>query len=101
MSRDVVLVLATARQTLPAGTKFAGQYVFSVGDSVPTQAVNAKTATFAQLAPGDYTATAQSLDDTGAAFGPVMSAQFTVPVDGADQWDAPASLTVTIGDAAA
>jgi hypothetical protein len=75
MTIDVVI---TATTTPPVGSVVA-MYSYSitgVGTPVVTEAL---TASFADPAPGSYTAVVQAVDATGAPVGPALSATFVVP----------------------
>ncbi len=88
-----VVVVATLKDVqAPAGTA-QGKYLVTVtgSDNVDhSQSVDAPTATFADVAPGDYTASVQAQDSNGGVIGAKATAQFNVPkpadvtVQGAD-----------------
>ncbi len=89
---DVVVTATTKDVTEPAGT-VQGKYVVTItgSDNVAhSQSVDAPTATFADVAPGDYVASVQATDSIGGAIGDAQSATFSVPkpadvtVQGAD-----------------
>lgn len=93
----VVVTLATQQQAFPAGTVAAGIVISLSGGTIPAQTVTAApyTASFADVAPGTYTATAQAVDASGNALGdPKVSAEFTVaaPV----MVDVPETITVQV-----
>ncbi|PVX61215.1 hypothetical protein [Paraburkholderia unamae] len=93
----VIVTLSTKQQVFPAGTVPAG-IKFSLSDgSIAPQTVGAApySASFADVAPGTYTAIAQAVDASGNALGdPATSAAFTVsaPV----LVDVPDVITVTV-----
>ncbi len=89
---QVVVVASTKDVQEPAGT-VQGNFVVSIVGAdavVHSQAVATPTATFAAVAPGDYTATVQAQDSNGGAIGSASTATFNVPV--------PASVTVQGAD---
>jgi predicted phage tail protein len=93
----VIVTLSTKQQVFPAGTVPAG-IKFSLSDStIQPQTVSTApySASFSDIAPGTYTATAQAVDASGNALGdPATSAEFTVaaPV----MVDVPDVITVTV-----
>ena len=98
----VIVQVATAPTPFPAGTAPAGIAIALLGvsptpDVTPTQMITAAPyeATFANVPPGTYTASAAALDASGNPLGaPAVSAQFTVeaPVS----VDVPQTVTVTV-----
>lgn len=94
------LTIGTVKRDLAIGQTLSDWsfIVSSAGAQVARQDVAVPTADF-DLPPGDYTATAQRFDSTGAAFGGVATAAFTVdapPPVVPDQGDAADSLAVTL-----
>ena len=88
-----VIVSATLKDLVVPATTVAGQFEVAIEDSSGTktaQKVNAPTATFDNVVPGDYTASVQLLDSTGAPLGDKATAAFNVP--------APATSTVQVPD---
>lgn len=94
----VTFVIGTVKQDLAPG-QVLGDWRFAVvnaeGAPVETKDLPDRTAVF-DLPPGDYSATAQRFDTTGAAFGSTASATVTVPPLPIEQGDAAATLTVTL-----
>jgi hypothetical protein len=93
---NATLIIGTVKRDLAPGQVLTDWsfIVSSNGAQVARQDVAVPTASF-DLPPGDYTATAQRFDSTGAAFGGVASASFTV-VQPPEQGDAADTLTVTL-----
>lgn len=80
----VVLTSTTKLQQFPEGTN-AGMWRFSLNpldDLGVSQDVDGPTATFLDVVPGMYTATAQRLDAQGLALGNAASIAFSVEVGG-------------------
>ncbi|MDR5813334.1 hypothetical protein QCE62_06975 [Caballeronia sp. LZ033] len=100
----VTVAVAVVSASLPAGVT-AGLLRLAIVDSIGTvvqqQDVSGTSADFDGLSAGDYTATAQRLDSTGAPLGDAVASPFTVPSDGSGgatgTYDAPQSITVTVG----
>lgn len=90
--KTVVLTLATTPTPLPDGAVFAG-YVFALG--ALSVVVASASASFADVAPGTYSATAQAVDASNSPFGPIASATVVVPDDAA-MFDAPSTLTFAL-----
>jgi hypothetical protein len=93
----VIVAVATTSTSFPAGTVAAGIVISLSGGAVPAQTVTAApyTASFADVAPGTYTATAQAVDSSGNPLGAAAtSAEFTVaaPV----MVDVPQTVTVQV-----
>lgn len=93
----VIVTLETVATSFPTGTIPAGIVITLVGSSVAPQTVTAApySASFADVAPGQYTASAQAVDHAGAALGAAaVSAEFTIaaPV----MVDVPSVVTVTV-----
>lgn len=93
----VILSISTTPTALPTGTTFSG-YMFTLtdGKTPVTQTTTALTSSFASVAPGSYTASAQAIDHAGAVFGPVVSVTLTVPVPAPTTFEAPAVLSFTL-----
>ncbi|CAN0620337.1 conserved protein of unknown function [Burkholderia multivorans] len=80
MSKVTVNVV-TQQQAFAAGTVAAGIVISLSGGSIAPQNVTSApyTASFDNVPPGSYTATAQAVDASGNALGaPATSAEFTV-----------------------
>jgi hypothetical protein len=81
---NVVVTVAVVSQEFPAGT-VAGSIVVSLvpkaGQTAPTPQTlpDAGTVTFANVAPGAWTASAVRDDGAGNAIGVAQTADFTVP----------------------
>jgi hypothetical protein len=100
MSRNVTVSFSTSTAVLPAGVE-AGGYVVSLLNAADSSvaatqnlALGVFEADFTGVADGDYIATAQALDTTGALLGLVASTPFSVADLTFDQPVAP--LTVVI-----
>lgn len=118
---NVVINITTAPATLPAGmiagllalsiTDPAGQPVLdSMGQPISSQQVAGTTATFANVGPGNYLASAARLDTNGSVMGAQVSQAFTVPApveapasatpestgQASASFDAPQAITVTL-----
>jgi hypothetical protein len=98
LAMRVNLVLATTTTTLAAGIAF-GFYRFSVAGQPDTD-TGSKLVSL-DLAAGDYHASVQAYDGTGAPLGQPSLADFTVPADAppppSATFEAPSGLTVTFG----
>lgn len=95
---NVIVSVATTQAPFPAGTAAAGLVITLVGASVAPQHVTAApyTASFADVAPGTYTASAQSVAADGSALGAAaVSAQFTITAPDVAV-DVPTLLNVSI-----
>ena len=104
---NVTLNVSTTPVALPAGIT-AGQLSFSItaptgkpvndanGTPIAAQAVPGTQAIFANVAPGDYVASAVRMDTSGNAIGVPNSQAFTVPSPVVQTYDAPQSITVTL-----
>jgi len=95
----VIVTVATTSTPFPAGTIAAG-IVISIADQtlVAPQTVTSApyTATFDNVAPGTYTATAQAVDHAGAPLGSaITSTSFTISAPDVNV-DIPQSITVTV-----
>lgn len=93
----VIVSIATQQQAFPAGTAAAGIVITLVGASVAPQHISASpySASFSDVAPGTYTASAQAVDANGNALGAAAtSAPFTIeaPV----MVDVPQTVTVSV-----
>ena len=89
---NVVVTATTKDVQEPAGT-VQGKFLVTItgADNVDhSQAVDAPSATFADVVPGDYTASVQAQDSNGGLIGDKATAKFNVPV--------PASVTVQGAD---
>lgn len=95
---NVIVTVATQQQAFPAGTAAAGLVITLVGASVAPQHVTAApyTASFADVAPGTYTASAQAVAADGSALGAAaVSEAFTIPAPDV-MVDVPATVTVSV-----
>jgi hypothetical protein len=109
---NVTLNITTTPATLPAGI-IAGLLALSItdtagnpvndanGEPIAAQQVSGTSATFPNVAPGDYLASAVRLDSNGSPIGTAVTQGFTVaaPADigtTAATYDAPQSITVTV-----
>ncbi len=94
-----VIVTATTQDfAAPAGT-VAGQYEVAITDSTGVttkQDVATPTATFASVAPGDYTASVVLLDSNGGQLGSKQTATFNVPTPATVTVQAANVVTVTV-----
>lgn len=93
----VIVTVATASTPFPAGTVPAGIVITLSGGAVAPQTVTAApySASFSDVVPGSYTASAQAVDASGNALGAAaVSAEFTVaaPVN----IDVPQTVNVTV-----
>jgi hypothetical protein len=80
----VTLTSSVKPQLFPAGT-IGGAWRFIITDAAGTpfsQDVSEPTATFSNVADGNYVATVQRLDDDGTALGDIASVNFTVSAGG-------------------
>jgi hypothetical protein len=94
----VIVTLATQQQAFPAGTAAAGIVITLVGASVAPQHITAApySASFSDVAPGTYTASAQAVDANGNALGAgAVSAEFTVAAPDV-MVDVPSVVTVSV-----
>ncbi|MBN3757248.1 hypothetical protein G3N95_30200 [Paraburkholderia sp. Tr-20389] len=94
---NVIVTVATQQQAFPAGTAAAGIVITLVGASVAPQHISAApySASFSDVAPGTYTASAQAVDANGNPLGAAaVSAEFTIaaPV----MVDVPQTVSVTV-----
>ena len=118
---NVILNITTTPTALPAGV-IAGLLALSItdpsgqsvndanGQPVTTQQVSGTTATFANVGPGNYLASAVRLDNNGTPIGAPVTQAFSVAASAAataavpdapsaasaSTFDAPQSITVTI-----
>jgi hypothetical protein len=84
MSKTVVVTIETVETQFPAGTVAAGINFTLSGGVVPAQLVTAApfTVSFADVADGSYTVTAQAVDAAGTAIGAAaVSAEFVIASD--------------------
>ena len=95
----VIVTVATASAPFPAGTVAAG-IVISIPNQtlVSPQTITAApySATFDNVAPGTYTATAQAVDHAGAPLGAASTSDsFTISAPDVTV-DVPQSISVTV-----
>ncbi len=93
----VIVAVETQAQQFPSTTVSAGVSISLSGGAVPAQVISAApySATFADVAPGTYTASAVATDSAGNPLGtPIVSVEFTVaaPVS----IDVPSVINVTV-----
>jgi hypothetical protein len=96
--KTVVVVLSTVASAQAAGTAAQGGIVFALSNGAPSQMIAAApySASFVDVAPGTYTATAQAVDVNGVAVGELKtSAPFTIEDDSVP-YNLPDTLTVNI-----
>lgn len=94
----VIVAVETTSTPFPAGTVAAGVSISLSGGAVPAQTVTAApySATFADVAPGTYTASAQAVDASGNPLGAAaVSAEFTIAAADVNV-DIPSTVTVTV-----
>jgi predicted phage tail protein len=94
----VVVTVETTSTPFPAGTVAAGIAIALSGAPVAPQVVTTApySASFSDVAPGTYTATAQAVDASGNALGsPAVSAQFTIAAPDVNV-DVPSTVNVTV-----
>lgn len=99
MSKTVVVTIETVATPFPAGTVPTGINISLSGGVVPAHVAMAApyAATFTDVAPGTYTATAQAIDSNGAPLGAAaVSAEFTITADPDVNVDIPSIVTVSI-----
>lgn len=89
---QLTALIATQKESLPSGVTAAGIKV-SVADQVATLTEAPYQAAFT-LASGSYTVTSEAIDSTGATIGSPIQQTVTIP---ADSYDAPVSISVTLG----
>lgn len=97
MSKVTVKIVTTS-VSLPSNVK-AGKLRISLSqgtDVVDYKDVDGKEAVFEAVVDGEYTVTAQRLDDTGQALGGVVTYDFTVNDESDDMYDAPSAISVTV-----
>lgn len=103
----VTLNIATTPVALPAGviagllalsiTDVAGKPVTDTnGNPIAVQTVTDNQATFDNVVPGDYLASAVRLDTAGNPIGTPLTQAFTVPQPIVSTFDAPHAITVTL-----
>lgn len=94
----VIVAVETQSQSFAAGTVSAGVSISLSGGAVPAQVITAApySATFSDVAPGVYTASAQAVDAAGNAIGAAaVSAEFTIAAPEVSI-DIPSVVTVTV-----
>lgn len=94
----VQINVAVVQGEVPVGS-VAGKWEIGYQDSaavIVKQDVDAPTATFTNVAPGDYIALAKRLDTNGAPFGPNVALVFNVPEVAVTSADVPATITVVL-----
>lgn len=94
----VVVNVETQSQPFPAATVPAGITISLSGGVVAPQTVTTApySASFADVAPGTYTASAVATDSSGNALGsPAVSAEFTIAEPDVNI-DIPSTVTVTV-----
>jgi len=98
MSKTVVVSVETTSQQFAAGTVAAGVSISLSGGAAAAQLVSAApySATFSDVAPGTYTASAQTVDASGNAIGALaVSAEFTIVADTVGS-DIPSIVSVSV-----
>lgn len=98
MSTVTLVITPVATNLAPGQVLSDWSFVVADGAGTAIQAVKQPSPTFVfdLSVPGVYTANAVRLDNTGANFGNVVTASFTIPTSGATQGDAAAALTVVL-----
>ena len=94
----VVVAVETTSTPFPAGTVPAGIVISLSGGAVAPQTVTAApySASFSDVPPGTYTASAQAVDASGNALGAAaVSAEFTIAAPDVNV-DVPSTVTVTV-----
>lgn len=94
----VIVSIATQAQAFPAATVAGGIVITLVGAAVAPQTVTTApySASFADVAPGTYTASAQAIDHAGNPLGAAaVSEAFTVAAPDV-MVDVPATVSVTV-----
>lgn len=94
----VIVAVETQSQQFPSTTVSAGVSISLSGGAVPAQVISAApySATFADVAPGTYTASAQAVDAAGNAIGAAaVSAEFTIAAPDVSI-DVPSVVNVTV-----
>lgn len=92
----VIVQVETQPQPFPSGTAPAGVSI-TLSNGAPAQLIASApySATFADVAPGSYTASAQAVDAAGAPLGAAaVSAEFTIAAS--VSVDVPSVVTVTV-----
>jgi len=69
----------------------------SAGNALAPQKVNGLAATFSNVPDGSYLASAVRLDTNGDPIGTPVNQAFSVSAPGVTTYDAPQSITVTLG----
>ena len=103
MSNAVATIAyALSAPTFPAGSAVANVVVSITDTSVTppvattqTVADGTTTVTFANVAVGSYTASAQAVDATGAALGPAATTTFTITAPATIALSLPLTLNIT------
>lgn len=93
----VIVSVATASTPFPAGTVAAG-IVITLSGGIAPQTVTAApySASFSDVAPGTYTASAQAVDASGNALGAAaVSTEFTIAAPDVNV-DIPQTISVTV-----
>lgn len=94
----VIVTVATQAQNFPSTTIAGGIVITLVGASVAPQTVTAApySASFADVAPGQYSASAQAIDHAGNPLGAAaVSEAFTIAAPDVSI-DVPATVSVTV-----
>lgn len=94
----VIVSVATQPVAFPSGTVPAGIVISLSGGAIAPQTVNAApySASFTDVAPGQYTASAQAVDASGNALGAAaVSAEFTIAAPDVSI-DIPQTVSVTV-----
>lgn len=98
MTKQVSVVAEVVKKDVPLDV-VAGQYRFTLSSAVAADVVvlsDTPSATFPDVAPGDYVVKAARLDTSSVVIGDEVIAGVTVPAD-TQQVDVVSSLTVTLG----
>lgn len=91
----VVVTVATSSQSFPAGTVSGGVRITLEGQPFVLVASAPFVGTFDNVAPGQYSVSAQAVDANGADLGALVTGSVTVAPD-AVQVDVPASISVQV-----
>lgn len=100
--KTVVVSVATSVSQFPAGTAPAGLMISLSDPAYAPQHITTApyAATFSNVAPGSYTASAQAIDANGVALGdPITSTSFTVAADDAAPVESAATVSVDVPSA--
>lgn len=98
MNKTVVVVLETTRKEFAAGTAAQAGITFTLSNGAPAQTITAApySASFADVAPGNYTVVTQAIDVNGQPVdASATSTEFTV-IDDSVGFDIPSTMTVTV-----